>query len=287
MALELPILENLGLHFPSHYYQHFVTGGSKPDKWTQFCTLSTPTWTSIAPGMAPLTHSIGPLQVPMWFANPSSCCECLVWKALAFACVSLTRQSAHLIPTLCSWEMAPASPWECWFQQGFWVWAWVDGHSTFEPQPSTLRGFDFVFIDYSHMSLTHGQKSTEYVQGSDQAGQCVCLLLFWSFFLETSRLKCFWVSSWMQVSVGIKTPVKVTFVRESVISFLKSPTSSLARSGAFERWGAVRASLSGKDTITRSQRAAGHTHCLAGDTCLSAADRCWAGSWQIDLPRKS
>ena len=32
MALELPILENLGLHFLSHCYQHFVTGGSKPDK---------------------------------------------------------------------------------------------------------------------------------------------------------------------------------------------------------------------------------------------------------------
>ena len=122
----------------------------------------------------------------MWFANPSSCCKCLVWKALAFGYVSLTKESAHLIPTLCSWEMAPASPWESWFQQGLWVWAWVDRHSTFEPQPPTLRGFDFVFIDYFHVSLMAKNPQNMYRVQTRQANMCVYYFfgLSWNFKIE-------------------------------------------------------------------------------------------------------
>lgn len=105
--------------------------------------------------------------------KPIQLLQVFVWKALAFACVSRTRQSAHLIPTLCSWEMAPASPWECWFQQGLWVWAWVDRHSTFEPQPPTLRGFDFVFIDYYHVSLMAKNPQNMYRVQTGQANMCV------------------------------------------------------------------------------------------------------------------
>lgn len=241
-----------------------MTGGSKPDKWTQFCTLPAPTWTSTALRTAPLTHSIGPLQVPVWFANPSSCCKCLFGKPWPLP-VCLAPGSLH--------TLSPPSVPGRWLQPPL-------GNAGFNRASGCGHGWTDTLP--SNHSLPHWGDSTLYLLTiitchswpkihrtctGFRPGRPTCVFITFLVFLETSRLKCFWVSFWMQVRVGIKTPVTVTFVRESVISFLKSPTSLLARSGAVERWGALRASLSGKDTITRAQRA--------------------AGSWQINCPRKS